>query len=144
MRGRVGYLFIPTVLIYATGGLAYGQANLSTNIWANGTHRYGTEIYAPGIIESKSFSNTLAGWTAGGGIEWMFLQNWSTKVEYLYYDLGAVSYSIAPLATTSGSNQGIFSLVIPKASTRFNGNIIRAGVNYHFNLTNFASTITKF
>jgi hypothetical protein len=34
---------------------------------------------------SNSVSNTKVGWTAGGGVEWMFLPNWSAKVEYLYY-----------------------------------------------------------
>jgi outer membrane immunogenic protein len=26
--------------------------------------------------------STQVGWTAGGGAEWMFLPNWSAKVEY--------------------------------------------------------------
>ena len=148
MRGRVGYLFIPTVLIYATGGLAYGQANLSTNIWANGTHRYGTEIYAPGIIESKSFSNTLAGWTAGGGIEWMFLQNWSTKVEYLYYDLGTASTNTTTSAIVNYPDPGIIGnydfIQSTKTSHHFNGNIVRAGVNYHFDFGKSAPVVAKF
>ena len=38
-----------------------------------------------------SFSDTRVGWTVGGGLEWMFLPNWSAKVEYLYYDLGRVA-----------------------------------------------------
>ena len=29
VRGRLGYLFTPTLLVYATGGLAYGGVNSS-------------------------------------------------------------------------------------------------------------------
>jgi outer membrane immunogenic protein len=35
-----------------------------------------------------SFSETRAGWTLGGGLEWMFAPHWTHKAEYLYYDLG--------------------------------------------------------
>ena len=28
------------------------------------------------------------GWTAGGGVEFLFTSNWSAKFEYLYIDLG--------------------------------------------------------
>ena len=33
-------------------------------------------------------SNSRVGYTLGGGLEWMFLPNWSLKAEALYYDLG--------------------------------------------------------
>jgi len=147
VRGRLGYLFLPKVLIFATGGLAYGQANLATNIWANGTHNFGANIYAPGIIESKNLSSTLAGWTAGGGVEWMFLENLSTKVEYLYYDLGNASTNTTTSAIVTYPDVGIIGnydfIQSTKTSHRFNGNILRAGVNYHFN---FASSpiVAKF
>ena len=45
-----------------------------------------------------SFSNSRVGWTAGGGVEWLFAPNWSVKVEYLYYDLGSVTYGLSPSA----------------------------------------------
>jgi opacity protein-like surface antigen len=32
VRGRLGFLITPTLLVYGTGGLAYGQTNSSTNI----------------------------------------------------------------------------------------------------------------
>ena len=65
------------------------------------------------------------------------MPNWSAKVEYLYYDLGNVSYS-AGLLTTLNSTltafpAGSIAGVVSQSQTRFNGNIVRAGVNYHFN-----------
>lgn len=123
VRGRVGWLFTPSLLVYGTGGLAYGGVNTGASLFQG----------SPGIFAAfgaSSFSNTRVGWTAGGGFEWMFWPNWSAKVEYSYYDLGAVIHSawlsdmtLVPPATY------LFS----QSSTRFNGHIVRAGVNYHFN-----------
>ncbi|KAF0136103.1 MAG: hypothetical protein FD139_3652 [Methylocystaceae bacterium] len=48
------------------------------------------------------------------------------KVEYLYYDLGNVSTSAAsPLRSSRSPLIGI-----RQQTTRFNGNIVRAGVNF--------------
>jgi outer membrane immunogenic protein len=129
VRGRLGWLFTPTLLVYGTGGLAYGGVSSNTSYF---------QLFVPfpnGVNPSfgaGSFSDTRVGWTAGGGLEWMFWPNWSAKVEYLYYDLGRVSYAAAPaaLSTTAGA---IFGANFGQVSTRFNGNIVRAGVNYHFN-----------
>jgi outer membrane immunogenic protein len=78
-----------------------------------------------------SFKYTLAGWTAGGGLEWLFSPNWSLKVECLCYDLGRVTYAMSPLVYINSS--GIpFSGSAPVASTRFDGNAIRGGISYHF------------
>jgi outer membrane immunogenic protein len=63
VRGRAGWLFTPTVLVYGTGGFAYGGVN------------------------PFSFSGTATGWAAGGGVEWRFMPNWSAKLEYLHSEL---------------------------------------------------------
>jgi outer membrane immunogenic protein len=78
-----------------------------------------------------SFSDTRVGWTVGGGLEWLFLPNWSAKVEYLYYDLGSVStnFLLPQHDNASGNN----ALSVGQTTTRFDGHIVRAGVNYHFN-----------
>jgi outer membrane immunogenic protein len=81
---------------------------------------------------SALFDQTLAGWTAGGGVEWLFLPNWSAKVEYLYYSLGNVSF-LTPDLHASFSDGFVRYGVSSDVFTRFNGNMVRAGVNYHFN-----------
>ena len=63
---------------------------------------------------------TRAGWTAGVGVETMFWHNWSAKLEYLHYDLG----------TTNMLNPGVPISVLDR------GDIVRAGINYHFDLMN--------
>ena len=86
IRGRLGYLLIPNLLVYGTGGLAYGGANISFTGWQEKVDQ--TVEYGPGQI---STSQNLVGWTAGGGAEWMFSPNWSAKVEYMYYNLGGIA-----------------------------------------------------
>ncbi len=65
VRGRAGFLLTPTLLVYGTGGFAYGE------------------------VQASNFSNVRTGWTAGGGAEWMFMPNWSAKAEYLFVDLSS-------------------------------------------------------
>ncbi len=105
VRGRIGYSVMPTLLVYGTGGFAYGDTTRTTG--------YG-----------QSVSATQTGWTAGGGVEWMFMPNWSTKVEYLYTDISGGN------SNSYGWNVGT-SLNNVNNHTRWN--TVRAGVNYHFN-----------
>ena len=69
--------------------------------------------------ERRRFSKTTVGWTAGGGLEYAFLDNWSAKVEYLYVDLGTATCTRrAPAAIRSTS---------PHTTQ-----IVRGGLNYKF------------
>lgn len=137
VRGRLGYLVMPTLVLYGTGGLAYGAYSSSLQLSQNWNDLSGTgqNFFNYG---ANSSSTTMVGWTAGGGAEWMFMPNWSVKAEYLYYDLGNASGSVVSsyygLNTASGNNG---SESITNYSQRISGNVVRAGVNYHFN---FAST----
>ena len=152
VRGRIGYLATPQLLIYGTGGLAYGGTRISSS----------TMSYAPTISPSSdltyawgssgSNSSTQVGWTAGGGAEWMFLPNWSLKSEYLYYDLGQVSYNqglSGAYVTANSLVPGNYSAGqlwwgnMSQVTTRFNGNIVRAGINYHFNFAS-APVVAKY
>ncbi len=140
VRGRLGFTITPTLLVYGTGGLAYGGANTSTNV----TQFVENAVFLPNSYSSfGSFSHALAGWTAGGGLEWLFYPNWSLKVEYLYYDLGRVTYGLGPLLNVNSGGVP-FTGGAPFSSTRFNGNIVRAGLNYHFNLWGPAPVVAKY
>jgi outer membrane immunogenic protein len=121
VRGRVGYLVMPTLLAYGTAGFAYGGVSSTVYLATSGTD-------GSGGGGSLSYANTQTGWTAGGGLEWMFAPNWSAKAEYLYYSLsnGYASTTIADTNTNAWS-YGV------GASRSYNGNIVRAGVNYHVN-----------
>jgi outer membrane immunogenic protein len=56
----------------------------------------------------------------------MFAHNWSAKLEYLYLDLGKSSAS---------GNEGGATPVVNAANYTWHNqeNIVRVGVNYHFN-----------
>jgi outer membrane immunogenic protein len=150
VRGRIGYLVMPNLLVYGTGGLAYGGVNMNPSVFQVGVPANSlpnSQFTAPGFFTgNSSFSNTLLGWTAGGGIEWMFIQNWSAKIEYNYYNLGSMSqyFVTTRLNTSAGAPGPIYFQQMSQVSSGFNGNIVRAGVNYHFNFANVAPVVAKF
>ena len=145
VRGRVGIAVMPTLMIYGTGGLAYGGVNANVQnaqYWVTtGGPKTG---YNSVILGGNSYSNTQVGWTAGGGLEWMFMPNWSAKAEYLYYDLGKVSGSAVNNYYGTGGFTGHAGMQnVTNYTARASGNIARLGVNYHLNLAS-APVIAKF
>jgi len=133
-RVRFGYLAMPTLLVYGTGGLAYGGVSAQTSIsqsWSG--HDL---LLSPGA--DGRISDTRVGWTIGGGFEWLFSPNWSVKVEGLYYDLGTVQFASGPLQNISLTSQFIpgepnaSNVLLSTTHTRFYGDMFRVGLNYHF------------
>jgi outer membrane immunogenic protein len=122
LRGRLGYAFTPPFLLYATGGLAYGE------------HKLGIGVDDPGAVPPlDAFSETSKwsiGWTVGAGAEWMFAPHWSLKAEYLYVDLGSISSSINYDYTRTPPGTAETSSLTATAHDR--DNIVRGGINYHF------------
>jgi outer membrane immunogenic protein len=113
-RARLGLLVTPDLLLYGTGGAAYGGIKITTD-----------GIISPVNLDHLlgSLDKTKLGWTAGAGAEWMFTRGWSAKVEYLYLDLGsATAFGPQGAKTDLGANY----------TWSFKENIVRAGVNYHF------------
>jgi outer membrane immunogenic protein len=111
-RARLGFSPMPDnhLLLYATGGLAYGGGNASISATApNGASWY------------ASNSSTEVGWTIGGGAEYALTQNWTVKAEYLYYSLQSANFS------TPVTDNLVFNAKVSPA-----GSIARVGVNYKF------------
>jgi outer membrane immunogenic protein len=117
LRPRVGFLALPNLLLYGTGGLAYGQIETSFSAIATGF----TLATCPARYScvSASSSSVRAGWVAGAGLEWMFLPHWSLRAEYLFVDFDP--------AVTGRGCCGSFT-----ANPPFNQNIARAGVSWYF------------
>jgi outer membrane immunogenic protein len=117
-RGRVGYLPAERILLYVTGGLAYG--NFSGSSWT-----------LP--LDIGTWSSLRAGWTVGAGVEAALGYNWSVKFEYLYMDLGNVggSSAINTTVTTAGRTTTTTTLAY-LFNTRFTDSIARVGLNYKF------------
>ncbi|MGP0093054.1 MAG: outer membrane protein [Xanthobacteraceae bacterium] len=126
VRGRIGVLATPTLLIFGTGGLAYGGVSSSgtiTDACGIGGGPGGTHC-AP-LSWGFSSSATHVGWSLGGGVEGVVASapNWTWKLEYLYLDLGKVSGTgLEPFAD--------FGPLPYTWSTRITDNIFRVGLNY--------------
>lgn len=124
LRARAGYLGMPNLLLFATGGLAFGKTTAKLSTIANGY----TLANCPGTYPctEASASSTQAGWTVGAGVEYMASERVSVKAEYLYMDLG----SQAVTGLTTVCDTGILCRFT--ANTPFRENIVRAGVNLRF------------
>jgi outer membrane immunogenic protein len=116
-RGRIGFAPICKLLIYATGGLAYGNVDYSAQT-----------NFDDGTTYSNKFSETNLGWTVGGGFEWALNHHWSVKAEYLYYDLGDQNRTNPQLFDGVPTGSG-FAV---RNNFETTGNIIRGGLNYKF------------
>ncbi len=127
LRGRLGWTPTPPALLYITGGLAYGHTK--TNV-AFSEHVSGACFCGPDPFTSVENDEWRAGWTVGGGVEWMFTPNWTVKAEYLYYDLGSVTLN-SSLTQLNGGAVPFFGVGIASEAT-YRGSIARAGINYKF------------
>jgi outer membrane immunogenic protein len=130
VRGRLGYLVDRRLLLYATGGLAYGHFESD---------------YSAGVVggpsSTLSDSSTKAGWVLGGGAEWAIDRNWLLRAEYMYMDLGNVGGAAGSTATTTViqpniPNQGFTTVIDTTGSasvrTDFTDQIFRVGLSYKF------------
>jgi outer membrane immunogenic protein len=136
LRARLGVTATPNVLLYSTGGLAYGGVHSSTSMSIAANNHDGTPLEGiPPASNAGSFSGTRTGWTAGAGLEWMFLPGWTTKLEYLHYDLGNVTYQTGgrsiDTVQTGLEGEGI-AAIGTSTTAQFKGDIVRVGVNYMF------------
>ncbi len=126
VRGRLGYLATPDILVYATGGAAIGECDLNATYFAP---TLPTPLYLGGSW--LGYVDMRLGWTAGAGVEWMVSPRWTLKAEYLYYDLGTANTANAEPLYYVTSKPATWSSVGYKGD--FSGNVIRVGVNYHLN-----------
>jgi outer membrane immunogenic protein len=106
VRGRLGFLWDPNTLVFATGGGAWAQ-------WK------ATDFSSTTISVSENDSSW--GWTVGGGVEyWMPGTQWSAKAEYLYIHFKDFTSNFLSPATVS-------------QTTSVSEHIFKIGLNYHFN-----------
>ncbi|GLS18736.1 membrane protein [Labrys miyagiensis] len=100
VRARVGYLVTPSILLYATGGVAFQQIKNSTTCPAD------TFVCNPAVgTQSFHSSDTLVGYTIGAGAEAMIYDHWLVRAEYRFSDFGSNSFTaIPPTISTFGAD----------------------------------------
>jgi outer membrane immunogenic protein len=117
IRGRVGFA-AGRALFYGTGGVAFGHVKSTTTVQSLPVF-----IFPNPLVGSAD--STRVGWTAGAGFEYALGGNWSVKAEYLYVDLGKLSYNVVGTGVAAG--QVVWA---PELSTGFH--VARIGLNYRF------------
>jgi outer membrane immunogenic protein len=131
LRARLGYLVNDRLLAFGTAGLAYGETKGQAAISI--IHSTGWNVGAATTIICNGFttclagaaSQTSAGWTAGGGLEYAIFANTTLKAEYLHIDLGDQTIRLNVQSPTTGNGF---------VNTRFSNayDIVRAGVNFRY------------
>lgn len=81
--GRLG-IAAGNALFYGKGGVAFLNAKASTIDPCAGTPGCGTTTL------TMTGDKVMVGWSAGGGVEWLFGSGWSAKLEYAYFDFGKI------------------------------------------------------
>ncbi|MFN4142313.1 outer membrane protein [Aestuariivirga sp.] len=109
-RLRAGFLATPDLLLYATGGLAWGSVTAQYDIDLGGDDLSGDE------------TTDHLGWTIGGGVEYNITESLSLKTEYLYVDLGDEELY----------DDEVFERINLEVDQDISFHTIRAGLNFRF------------
>ncbi|MFO1130506.1 MAG: porin family protein [Hyphomicrobiales bacterium] len=124
LRARLGYA-ANNVLIYGTGGLAYGKTKIKQTLEAYDD----AGDYATWKGQDEGWK---AGWTLGGGIEYA-QGRWVLGAEYLYVDLGTYDWgSKADVSLGDDTLNADWGSVKEKGKADVSINVARATIKYRF------------
>ena len=112
VTGRLGYAW-DRAMVYVKGGAAFVDVKTTVT----------DPLSNPGF--SAQTSESLATWTAGGGVEWAFDWNWSVKAEYMF------------IGIDSNAACGYTTVAIPAGTFCWNHDLdgihtAKIGLNYRF------------
>jgi outer membrane immunogenic protein len=109
-RSRVGLPIAPSLLIYATTGLALTDLSVGNSVTTIGA------ASQRGLVMGKVF---------GAGAEWALTRNWTLRGEYLYLDFGNVTVN-APTVQPAGDYN------TARTTADLTAQVVRMGLNYKF------------
>jgi outer membrane immunogenic protein len=117
VRGRVGFLVTPDLLLFAIGGAAFADLSMTTGFVPTG-------ILGGNCTNSScgagAVSASKVGSTVGAGLEYALSNRMSVKAEYLYVDFGHTS-TIFPIS---------LAVSTMAATSSYQEHILRAGLNF--------------
>lgn len=120
-RGRLGWTVAPTLLLYATGGLALTEIRVANSFPTP------PELVAVGQVHegSSSQKHERIGYVVGGGLEWALNRHWTLKGEYLFLDFRSIETTAEVRSLIAAPNSFTTSVDV-------NAHIARLGINYKF------------
>jgi outer membrane immunogenic protein len=99
IRGRIGYLLEPRLMIYGTGGAAFAAIKEHDVLAATGAF--------------SDNSATRTGWTLGAGLEYALTDRWIGRFDYRYANFGTFSYNtvvFGPFTESHKTTENAFRL----------------------------------
>lgn len=118
LRAKLGLTLSNNVLLYGTGGLAYGRVKLNTS--------FDDPSFGGGaLVFAGSESKTNKGWAYGGGLDFAVTSNWIVGLEYLHIDLGELT--VVERRISGPANASTFT-----STSKFSDDIVRLTVNTKF------------
>ena len=113
VRARMGVVLLPALVLYGTGGFAYGEVSEDLNVPPGpggtlppvGGFSYSC-VAGSGPCFSGSSSKTLPGWTGGAGADYAITGNLIFRTEVLYVHLNS---STATVRATGVANPASFT-----------------------------------
>jgi outer membrane protein OmpA-like peptidoglycan-associated protein len=118
ITGRLGYAWDES-LFYAKAGISWGNFNYVEQHDDFPT----TNNSACNPVCTAAFSSTRSGLLLGGGWEFHFAENWTSKFEYNHIDYGSARI---PYPSTSNS------LALQHFRVSDHENVVKVGINYLF------------
>ena len=109
VRSRAGFLVLPNVLLYGTGGIAWAHSSATDTL----TVRAGN---ATATTTSTGYADNF-GWVAGVGAEVKVWDHILVRGEFLHYDFADLTYTVPAFGS---------------ANAKVTADIARAAVSYKF------------
>jgi outer membrane immunogenic protein len=128
----LGYLPTNNLLVYGTGGFAYGRMkqDIAYNNNTGAPSNFdGACPTGPATCYAGSSARFATGWTAGGGFEYALMNNWTVRAEYLYVNLAG---NTLPESVLGGVFPGFAPSTINAQYDDLALHLVRAGMNYKF------------
>jgi outer membrane immunogenic protein len=123
LRLRAGTILPGNTLAFVTGGAAFGQTSFASSVTFFDID--GPFCGPSGFCDDDRRSAWKLGWVVGGGLERAFSEHWTAKAEILYYDLGTLTNELY-------DHRVEYHPLVFDGTTRFNGALVRVGLNYRF------------
>jgi len=149
LRARAGF-GLDKALLFVSAGPAFGNAKAAVSQKLTYVATDTTPLGAGEDIARNSTrwdgvtDQTRIGFALGAGGEYAITDNWILRAEYMYYNLGTVKMNLHQSWDNQAKNTGgicndpitcsgsPFAATNKTSSTKVDGNIVRAAVNYKF------------